>query len=401
MSLIDPRSLPLNSALAKRLNAHVEYLAGPALAGRKPGTPGHQLAAAYLTAQFQAVGLSPLPSLRGYGQMVAPDLGENLIAIRPAMSPSPAAPWLLIGAHYDHLGGNYLGADDNASAVAILLETARALPPLLHHHLLFVAFTTEEPPYVRTPLMGSNHFVEHLPVELGSTAAIHIAIIMDLMGGVHWAPTKNVLFAAGAEKSPELYRRLNASQATAFEVRGSKLERRTSNVEQGSSLTVLPVGMHLVEEIPLVGRVSFSDYDAFRNHDVPFLFLSSGRTPRYHQPSDLPDTLHYERMAATVEWLADLARRVDEDQFAYAFVPDRVEFHDEVLSLAPLLRQAAERGTMIPRTSALSLWKLRADRDWLDKLDVTSPTQQDIKRLERASIRMQCLLADLPGCFLL
>jgi len=401
MSLIDPSSLSLHSPLAARLRAHVDYLASPALAGRKPGTPGHQLAAAYVTAQFQELGLTPLPSLQGYGQMVAPELGANLIGVRRALSPTAAAPWLLIGAHYDHLGGNYLGADDNASAVAILLESARALPPLPHHHLLFVAFTTEEPPYIRTPLMGSHHFVEHLPTELGSTSAIHIAIIMDLMGGVHWAPTRNVVFAAGAEQAPDFYRRVKESRASLFEVQSSSVERGPSNVGLDTSLSILPVGMHLVEEIPLVGRMFFSDYNAFRNRGVPFLFLSSGRTPRYHKPTDLPNTLHYERMAATVEWLTDLARRVDQDQSAYAFVPDRMEFPDEVHSLAPLLRQAADRDTMIPRTSALSLWKLRSDRDWLDKLDVTSPTQQDIKRLERASIRMQCLLADLPGCFLL
>ena len=401
MNLVDPKTLPpLTSDLAKHLKSHVEYLASPALAGRKPGTPGHRQAAAYITTTFKEIGLGTLPSLGGYGQLVAPDLGENLVGVRTVLSPDSTAPWLLIAAHYDHLGGKYLGADDNASAVAILLETARALPPLAHHHVLFVAFNTEEPPYIRTPLMGSQHFVDHLPPELGSMSAIHAVIVMDLMGGVHWGPTRDAVFTAGAEQSPELYRRLKESQATLFEVRGSRFERRTSNVEPGSPLTVLPVGMHLVEEIPLLGRVAFSDYDAFRNHGVPFLFLSSGRTPRYHQPTDLPDTLHYERMAATVQWLADLAQRVDADQSRYAFVPGRIEFPDEVSALGPLIRQAAERDTMIPATSSLSLWRMQADRQWLDKLDSATPSREDIKRLERASIRMQCLLANLPGCFL-
>jgi len=153
---IDPRTLVVTSELAKRLRTHVEYLAGPELSGRKPGSPGNRGAADYIAARFGEVGLVALPSVGGYGQQISPALGDNLIGLRLGTSPDSAAPWLLIGAHYDHLGGQYLGADDNASSVAILLETARVLPRLTHHHLLFVAFNTEEPPYIRTPNMGSQ-----------------------------------------------------------------------------------------------------------------------------------------------------------------------------------------------------------------------------------------------------
>lgn len=372
--------LPVASELAKRLRSHVEYLASPQLQGRKPGTRGHRIAADYLVTRFREIGLEPLSSLRGYGQPVRPDLGENLIGARPARSRASAR-WFLLGAHYDHLGGSYLGADDNASAVAILLETARLLPPLPRHPIAFVAFNTEEPPYIRTPLMGSQYFVDHLPAEIGSTAYIQAAIIMDLMGGAHWEPLRTVVFAAGAEKSPELYRRLKEATSR--------------------SLTILPVGMHLIEEIPLLGRVSFSDYDAFRNDSVPFLFLSAGRTPRYHQPSDLPDTLHYERMAATVEWLGTLMHLMDQDADPYRFDAGRLELADEVASLRPLAALAADRQRGIPGTSPLSLWKMQHDHRWLQELNAASLTRDDLKRLEHLSLRMQCLLTGFPGCFLL
>ena len=168
-----------------------------------------------------------------------------------------------------------------------------------------------------------------------------------------------------------------------------------------SRVTVLPVGLHLVEEIPVLGQVSFSDYDSFRNASVPFLFLSSGRTPRYHQPSDLPDTLHYERMAATVKWLANLAERMDQDTATYEFQANRIEFADEVTALRPLVAQAAKWETRIPGTSTLSLWKLKQDDKWLEELDLTAPTPEALRRLERISIRLQCLLADFPLCFLI
>lgn len=385
MAAIDPTTLPVTSELAKRLRIHVEYLASHDLQGRKPGTPGNRAAADYIAARFRESGLEALPSVGGYGQQISPALGDNLIGVRPGASLDSASPWLLIGAHYDHLGGQYLGADDNASAVAILLETARLLPRLPHHYLLFVAFNAEEPPFIRTPNMGSQYFVDHLPTEIGSPSHLQTAIIMDLMGGVHWEPLRDVVFAAGAEKCPGLYQRVKAIHLT----------------PHLSSLTVLTLGLHLVEEIPLIGQVSFSDYDSFRNASVPFLFLSSGRTPRYHQTSDLPNTLHYERMAATVRWLANLAERMDQDTAPYDFHVNRIEFADEVATLRPLVAQAAKRDTGIPGTSFLSLWRLEQDDKWLKGLDLAAPTPEAIRRLERISIRLQCLLADFPACFLI
>ncbi|MEK6617868.1 MAG: M28 family peptidase [Nitrospirota bacterium] len=403
---VDPKTLPITSHLAKQLQVHVQALASPDLKGRKPGTPGNRAAADYIAARFREIGLESLPSLGGYGQRITPELGDNLIGVRPAATPNAAAPWLLIGAHFDHLGGNYLGADDNASAVAILIETARTFPSLTHHHTLFVAFNAEEPPYIRTSLMGSQHFVDHLPREIGSVSRLQAVIIMDLMGGVHWEPLQDVIFAAGGEKSPGLYRRLQeAAGREALGVRrqaNAPLSHQPSAISHAPSpLTVLPLGMHLIEEIPLVGQVSFSDYDAFRNASVPFLFLSAGRTPRYHQPTDLPDTLHYERMASTVGWFQDLVRQIDQDREPYRFEANRVEFADEVASLRPLVSLAADWNTRIPRTSPLSLARLRLDDRWLKQLDSAAPTADDLKRLEKISIRLQCLVADFYGCFLI
>ncbi len=380
----------MRSDLATRLRSHVEYLAGPELSGRKPGTPGHRKAAAYISEGFRDAGLAPLPSLGGFGQTVTKELGENLMGAREARLALNPAPGILLGAHYDHLGGDFLGADDNAAAVAILLEIAHSLPPLAHHSVLFVAFNTEEPPYIRTPLMGSQHFVDHLPPEIGSTITLKAAIIMDLMGGVHWEPIRDAVFAAGAEKSPGLYRHVKET------AKFVQLPERGP----GDALSILPLGLHLVEEMPFLGAVSFSDYDAFRNVGVPFLFLSAGRTPRYHQTTDLPDTLHYERMAATARWLQNLLRAIDTDSSPYEFKPDQFDFADEVATLRPIVAKAANWDTSIPDTSIMSYWRLQRDHSWLQELDPAAASEEDFKRLERISIRIQCLLADFPGCFL-
>ena len=380
MEAIDPRAIHFKGELAQRLRAHVERLASPELAGRQPGTAGNRIAGEYIEARFREMGLERLPSLVGYRQPLSPELGDNIIGMKPAAIEGDSARWILIGAHFDHLGGSYLGADDNASAVAILIETARTLPSLSNHFIAVVAFNAEEPPYFGTAQMGSQHFVDNLPVEIGSSANLQAVIIMDLMGGAHWAPLQDAVFAAGAEKSPDLYRRVK---------------------EVGGPLSIRPVGMHLVEEVPGQGHEAFSDYDAFRNAGVPFLFLSAARTPRYHTPSDLPDTLHYERMAATVGWLQHLLTLMDQDRTPYHFEANRLEFADEVESFRTIIAQAADDRTLIPGTSWLSLRKLKEDAEWLRKVNVESPTSEDLKRLEQISFRFQCLLADYAGCFLL
>jgi aminopeptidase YwaD len=81
MAALDPTQFPPTSDLARRLQAHVQFLASADLKGRKPGTPGHRKAADYLVTEFQKAGLQPLASLNGYRQTVTQELGDNLIGI--------------------------------------------------------------------------------------------------------------------------------------------------------------------------------------------------------------------------------------------------------------------------------------------------------------------------------
>lgn len=379
MEAIDPRSLPITSASGQRLQQHVSFLASPELSGRQPGSSGNRQAAHYIEEQFRAVGLQPLPSLGGYRQAISPTIGDNILGFLPPTAGSAPARWMLIGAHYDHLGYPFLGADDNASSVAILIETARRMTGLPHHGILFVAFNSEESPYFGKTEMGSQFLFHHLPPEIGHAGNLQAVVIMDLMGGVQWTPLKDAIFAAGAETSPTLYQRVKQASAP--------------------SLTVFPVGMHLVEEIPEIGHKAFSDYDVFRNHGLPFLFLSAGRTPRYHTAGDVPSTLHYDRMAATVDWLRNLIALIGQDEAPYGFQADRVEWVDEVASFREIVNHALQDETRIPGTSRWSFYKLRQDAEWLRDADRLVPTPQNRDRLERISIRVQCLMAGYSGCF--
>lgn len=206
MQPIDPTSLTLTSETATRLRADVEFLASHQLSGRLPGTAGNRQAADRIEAGFREASLLPFASIPAFRQTISSAHGDNIVGYRPSTGPSLG--WILIGAHYDHLGGEFVGADDNASAIAIVMELARRLPPLSNYSVVFVAFNTEERPYFGTPHMGSEFFIAHLPAEIGKLEAFQAVIIMDLIGGVQWQPIRDVIFAAGAEKSPGLYRRM-------------------------------------------------------------------------------------------------------------------------------------------------------------------------------------------------
>src|SRR6185295_944116 len=127
----------------------VAYLASPALAGRLTGTPGNDSAAAYIARRYATLGLrAPAPSyLQRFTARppahngVSPSLPtQNVFAILPGRDPALRGQYIVVGAHFDHLGASAegaldpdargvvrRGADDNASGTAAVLELARLL----------------------------------------------------------------------------------------------------------------------------------------------------------------------------------------------------------------------------------------------------------------------------------
>src|SRR5688572_17815117 len=96
MVAIDPRTLPISTALGQQLQGHVSFLASPALMGRQPGSVGNRQAAQYIADQFRAIGLQPLPSLGGYRQVISPQIGDNLLGIIPPAAGAGAPRWVMI-----------------------------------------------------------------------------------------------------------------------------------------------------------------------------------------------------------------------------------------------------------------------------------------------------------------
>jgi Zn-dependent M28 family amino/carboxypeptidase len=222
----------------------------------------------------------PIPSCQG-ANVLAPIAGDN-------------DRWVLVAAHYDHLGraggDTYRGADDNAAAVAILVDVANSITRTRPRGrgILFAAFDAEEPPYFLSDSMGSEHFTRHPAFPLDK---IDMMVCMDLVGhaiGGEGLPdaVANSVFALGAERS---------------EGTGAIVDRLASMVP----------GVHIrradAEIIP-----PLSNYDAFWRRGVPFMLLTSGRSRRYHTPQDTPDHLDYAKMAGTARWLEIFVRAMCE-----------------------------------------------------------------------------------------
>lgn len=275
----DPRPEPA------RIKAHVETLASPAFGGRKGKVA--EKSRRYLIEEFTRLGLAPL-----FGESFHQDipgkepgrpLGRNVGAKIIGADPKLKDEWVIVAAHFDHLGVRegvlYPGADDNASAVAMMLEVARCLAAGRDRparSLMLVGFDLEE-----VGLFGSRYFAEHPPVPIDRVA---LFVTADMLGRALGGVCREHLFVMGTEHLPE---------SRAWIARAS----------EGLPLKVGQLGADLL----LLDR---SDYGPFRLRKVPFLFFSTGENPLYHTPRDVAETLDYPKVEAATRLILDVVRQV-------------------------------------------------------------------------------------------
>lgn len=304
---------------AHPMQALIEALCSKACNGRAAGSPGGLLAKALLLDAFRAAGGQP------YEQPVPGCQGTNLLV--PFVAQGPRADrWVIVGAHYDHLGHHhghtFFGADDNAAAVAMLVELAKSLAtvPPQGRSVLLAAFDGEEPPFFRSENMGSEYFCRHPTVPL---THVDFMVCLDLVGhalGPSMLPpvVRNSFFVLGAERSEGTVARIEALAHSA----------------PGAIARLVDA-----EVVP-----PMSDYFAFWQAKVPFAFLTCGRWQHYHQPTDTPDRLDMAKIAAIAKWLELLTRDT-------ASRPDAIRFTDSVndaLTLRSLVELTSSMASLSP-----------------------------------------------------
>ena len=183
-----------------------------------------------------------------------------------AYIPGETSEYVILGAHYDHLGlgGQYSlapnqtgtihpGADDNASGTAGVIELARAYArqPRGKRGILFLNFAGEE-----MGLLGSAYYAEHPLLPLANAVAM---VNLDMIGRMR----DNKLYLGGSAS-------------------GSTLKPMLEKIIPASNLSV---------DYSAGGSDSSSDHTSFTNHQVPALFFFSGLHADYHKPTDTWDKI--------------------------------------------------------------------------------------------------------------
>ena len=271
----------------------VDFLCSDSCLPRIPGTPGGVAARDFLVDRLEALGLGPAGET-GFDQPIPPIDGTNLLARIPGKSDRS----VLLAAHYDACGTENPGADDNAAAVAIVLSVAEQLAMQeLDRSVLIALFDAEEPPYFLSPAMGSQWFVDHPTVPIES---IDTMICLDLVGhglGPEGLPdaVRESVFVLGAEKSTGT----------------AEIIERLASVD---GIRPRQVDNYIIP--------SMSDYDAFMNAGVPFLFYTMGRSEHYHAATDTPDRLDYDKMSAFGAHLTDVFTALSNRTDTPEFIPD-------------------------------------------------------------------------------
>jgi hypothetical protein len=275
----------------------VNYLASDELGGRNNGTPGSVLAQDFIIRRLDdfAVGIDPAkPGADAFRQPISG--GTNILGVIPGRD--LADEYVIIGAHYDHVGTGCRtadpadticnGATDNAAGVAALLDVGRRLAeghgP--RRSVVLALWDREE-----DGLLGSLAYVANPAVPLDQTVAY---INFDIQGANLLPSTRDTTFAVGAETGGE---------------------RLTSAVEAAAAHG--HVDTRMLSWIFGQGR---SDYLTFIQRQVPTVFFSDSTGPCYHRAQDEPEIVDFPKLEGQVKTALRLARDLADGDVTPTFV---------------------------------------------------------------------------------
>jgi len=241
---------------------------------------------------------------------------RNVIGVLKGSDPALSSEFVLIGAHYDHLGRSarysmspnssgeiHHGADDNASGTAAVIEMARAAAQTkqdFRRSLIFMTFAGEE-----HGLLGSSYYVNHPLIPLDKTVAV---LNLDMVGR-----TGGRVLVDGLANAPSIEENLKAAQA------GLKI-----------ALKALPGG----------AGAGASDDATFLLRNIPAINFFSGFHSDYHRPTDTWDKIDAAGGAAVGDLALALARelanRADRPAFVETVREEQGNPHDNSSSAGPV-----------------------------------------------------------------
>jgi len=297
---INPGFTPNETEVVTRATEHVQCLAG-LIGPRHLGRPSSMDAAvAYITRDLEDSGYEVIEHPYECNGQTA----INLEAVIPGTDLADEV--VILGAHYDTVPTTP-GADDNASAVAGLLEVARLLQGhTFRRTLRFLAFANEEPPHFYTDTMGSQVYARACR-KRGDR--IHGMICLEMIGYFDTAP--------GSQKYPPL---IPPPIRWLLPKRGNFIGA-VSDMRSIRLLWQFHRGFKRAVKFPMISlplptvihEIRLSDHSSFWDQHYPALMLTDTsffRNPHYHEPTDVPNTLDYDRLAKVIVGTAGGVARV-------------------------------------------------------------------------------------------
>ncbi len=269
------------------LRKNVVYLTDSSMLGRGAGSEQEKRAAAYLYDQLLDAGVIMLTPETGEDFYIVHNgdtlHSQNVIGIVEGYDPKLRNEYVVVGAHYDHLGTSvlkrdgkeveqiYYGADDNASGVATLIEVARQVASqhfMFRRSVIFALFGAEE-----LGMMGSWYFLNR---SFRHTDDIVAMINLDMVGRSGRDNTMQVYTADANVEMMEIINWLS-----------------------GRALSIAPKYTP-TDYLP-------SDHRNFYQKGIPVALFTSGTHRDYHTVRDTPDKLDYSQMEKLAEYVYSMA----------------------------------------------------------------------------------------------
>ncbi|MFA9273655.1 MAG: M28 family peptidase [Candidatus Aquirickettsiella gammari] len=296
-----PTQAMLERISADSMRGHLSFLASDLLEGRATPSRGLDLAAEYIAAQFRVIGLEPgvkdsyfqtadwnilkkdLPRRRGVPAPVAdtepqsPVFVRNVIGVLPGSDPVLKDSYILVTAHYDHVGmkanaeGDIIfnGANDDASGTVSVIELAKAFAEMKvrpKRSIVFMTFFGEEKGLVGSRYYGKNPI---FPIEK-TIAGINIEQV-------------------GRTDDSE------GPQVASVAVTGFDFSEVGAIIKQAGDKTGIKVWKHAKNSDDYFGR---SDNQALADQGVPAHTISVAYAfPDYHGLGDEANKIDYDNMA--------------------------------------------------------------------------------------------------------
>lgn len=209
---------------------------------------------------------------------------------------------IVVGAHYDTVPGSP-GADDNASAVAGLLELARLFRETpSRRKMTFVAFANEEPPFYGTNNMGSMVYADSLRKK---NAVVDFMISLEMIGYFSREKIQRYPLPGMRLLYPETADFIGV--AGNFRSRG-RVSALKKGIRRHSTIKV-----QTIVGPEFVGGINQSDNASFWSHGYRAVMVTDSaffRNRNYHQETDTMDTLDFDSMAEVVKGLFHTLREM-------------------------------------------------------------------------------------------